>query len=133
VGIENEDSTPDRLKLNEMGHLNDDPVEVYLATLREEAPPLSGQEEILCVQHIRAKDQHSESARLRLFQHYAQLVVTIAKRFQNDRIHVLDLIVKGNEGLMEALNGFADSQDESFAAYARRYIERAVSQTAARC
>jgi|HubBroStandDraft_6_1064221.scaffolds.fasta_scaffold424677_2 RNA polymerase primary sigma factor len=104
----------------------DDPVGVYLAAMRE-VPPLSGEQEALCVQHIRAKDKQADRSRKTLMEANLELVVAIAQRHQDDRIYILDLIIKGNEGLLEALKSFAESTEGNFSAYAAPYIERAIA------
>ena len=57
----------------------DDSVGAYLAAAGE-IPPLSPEEEILRVQHIRAKDQHTESSRQPLVEANLRLVVSIIPR-----------------------------------------------------
>jgi RNA polymerase primary sigma factor len=108
----------------------DDPVKVYLAEVCK-VPPLSRDEEIRCVQHIRAGDQQSRSALDRLGEGNLHLVVSIAERYRNDRIHILDLIQKGNDGLLVALQTFTDSGEDDFSAFATTHIERAIAEAAA--
>jgi DNA-directed RNA polymerase sigma subunit (sigma70/sigma32) len=110
--------------------LPDDPVEVYVAEACK-VPPLSREEENRCVQHLRAGDQQAESAALRLGEANLHLAVSIAKRYRNDRIHILDLIQKGNDGLLVALRTFKDSGEDSFSAYAAAHIERAITKAVA--
>ena len=55
------------------------------------------------------------------------LVVSIAQRHPSSGVHVLDLIVKGNEGLFLALKTFAGGPGESFSAHAATCIEQAIS------
>ena len=112
------------------GHTIDDPVKVYLAEVHK-VPPLSRGEEIRCVQHVRAGDQQAESAGKRLVEANLHLVVSIAERYRNDRIHILDLIQKGNDGLMGALRTFSDSGEDSFSPYATARIERAIAEAVA--
>src|SRR6266446_7824007 len=81
----------------------DDPEKVYLAEVRK-VPPLSPTEEVRCLMHVRAEDQEAESAAKRLVEANLHLVVSIAERYRNDsHLHFLDLIIKGNDGLMGAL------------------------------
>jgi DNA-directed RNA polymerase sigma subunit (sigma70/sigma32) len=104
-------------------------VKVYLAQV-EKVPPLSGDEERRCVQHVRAGDRQAESAGARLLEANLHLVVVIAERYSTGRIHVLDLIQKGNDGLLAALLAFKDSREDSFPAHATSYIERAIAEAA---
>jgi RNA polymerase primary sigma factor len=105
----------------------DDPVKVYLAEVCK-VPPLSREEEIRCVQHIRAGDDQAEAAGERLAEANLHLVVSIAERHRNDRVHILDLIQQGNDGLLVALQTFRDSSEDSFSAHATSHIERAIAK-----
>jgi DNA-directed RNA polymerase sigma subunit (sigma70/sigma32) len=107
----------------------DDPVTVYLGQLHT-IPPLSRDEEIECVQHIRTGDQLAESAKKRLAEAHLLLVVSIAERYRNDRIDTLELIQKGNEGLLRAVQTLGDSGHDCFSAHATGYIERAIADAA---
>ena len=98
-----------------------------MAAVRE-VPPLSREEEARCVQHIRSKDKQAGRSRKTLIEANLELVVSIAQRHKNNRIYMLDLIIKGNEGLVEALKSFAESTEENFSAYAVPYIECAIYQ-----
>lgn len=96
------------MNLNDDHTFIDNPEKVYLTEVLK-VPQLSPGEEILCFQHVRAGDEQSESARKRLVEANLHLVVSIAERYRNDRIHFLDLIMKGNDGLMRALQDFGGS------------------------
>ena len=119
--------------LNDDALFADDPLAVYLSELHR-IPPLSRDEEMDCIDHVRAGDQMAESAGKRLAEANLLLVVSIAERYrndQNDQIHMLDLIQKGNDGLMGALRTFSDSGEDSFSPYATARIERAIAEAVA--
>ena len=105
---------------------SDDPVRVYVATLREDHRPLSREEEMACVKHVRAADEQAERANKRLLEANLLLVVSIAERYGKDRIHVLDLIQEENTALLRALQSFRDSSEDSFSVHAAPFIERAI-------
>ena len=109
----------------------DEPEKVYLAEVAK-VPPLSRDEEICCVQYVRAGGQQADSAARRLVEANLHLVVSIAERYRNDRIHILDLIEQGNDGLLGAVRTFIDSGDDSFSVYASSHIERAISEAVPR-
>ena len=88
---------------------------------------MSPDEEIRCLQRIRAGDEQAEPARKRLVEANLHLVVSIAERNRNEHIHFLDLIVKGNDGLIGARQAFGDSGEDNFSAYATACIERAIA------
>ena len=105
----------------------DDPLRVYMGELRK-VPALGREEEMDCVRHIRAGDEQSEDAGKRLAEANLLLVVSIAERYQNDQIHILDLIQEGNNGLLRALQTFRDSSEGCFPVHAAPFIERAIAQ-----
>ena len=106
----------------------DDPLQVYLAEVRR-VPPLDRVEEIECIEHVRAGDGVAEAAKLRLVETHLELVVTLAERYRREDVHILDLIQKGNEGLLRAAQTLADCCTDSFAAHATPLIECALADT----
>jgi len=105
----------------------DDPEGLYLAEVRK-VPPLSPEEEIRCLQHVRAGDEQAESAGKRVVEANLHLVVSIAERYRNDRVQFLDLIVKGNDALMGTVQAFGG--EGSFPVYAAPHIERVIADLA---
>src|SRR5271170_6489107 len=103
----------------------DDPVVVYLSEVRK-VPPMTREQELECVRHIRAQDEHAAIAEKDLVEANLALVVAIAKNHPSEHIHILDLIIHGNNALMQAVRAFADSDSDSFSAFAEVFIERAV-------
>jgi RNA polymerase primary sigma factor len=110
--------------------LIDDPVAVYLAALKS-VPSLDREEEIECIQHVRAGDEQAEKARQRLVEANLQLVVTIAERYPRDKMHLLDLIQEGNNGLLTATQTLHESWVDNFSIHATPLIERAISEALA--
>jgi DNA-directed RNA polymerase sigma subunit (sigma70/sigma32) len=108
----------------------DDPVQIYL---REVAvtPPLTGEQEAECIRHVLAGDREAERAGEDLVEANLALVVEIAQRYPNERVHVLDLIQEGNNALLRALKTFRESREESFSAHAERAISEAVAAATA--
>jgi RNA polymerase primary sigma factor len=105
----------------------DDPVRVYLNEMGN-VSPLTRERETECVLHIRARDEHAEVAEKDLVEANLHLVVSIAEKHPSDRIHILDLIIEGNQALVAAVRAFADSDADNFSAFAELYIERAIVQ-----
>src|SRR6185312_7178108 len=118
------------MRSNHVPQFTDDPEGLYLSKVQK-IPPLRPDEEIRCLQHVRAGDEQAEPARKRLVEANLHLVVSIAERNRNDRVHFLDLIVKGNDALMGALQAFDASGEDNFPAYATACIERAIAQALA--
>jgi RNA polymerase primary sigma factor len=105
----------------------DDPLGVYLSAVRG-VPAMDQAEEIACIEHVKARDDMSETARKRLVEANLGLVVSLAERHRHERIHILDLIEKGNEGLLHATEDLTDYLPGSFSAHATIFIERALVQ-----
>jgi DNA-directed RNA polymerase sigma subunit (sigma70/sigma32) len=103
----------------------DDPLRVYLAEIRR-VPPLDRVEEIECIEHARTGDEMAEAAKTRLVEAHLELVVSLAERHRSEHVHILDLIQKGNEGLLRAAQTVAHCGSDSFASYATQLIERAL-------
>ncbi len=104
---------------------DDDPVKVYLHEIGKVAPK-TREQEAECVRRIRAKDETSDVTMKDLMEANLALVVTVAQRHSNGRVHILDLIETGNNALMTALKAFADSNSHDFSAYVEPLIEKAV-------
>jgi RNA polymerase primary sigma factor len=100
----------------------DDPLQLYLREVAK-VVPLPPDELAACAQRVRAGDQRAEKD---LLEAHLALVVTIAERYTSDPVHVLDLIVEGNGGLLKALQTFRDSPEQDFAAHATLHIEHAI-------
>jgi RNA polymerase primary sigma factor len=101
-----------------------DPLKFYLRELAT-IPPLTKDEEIALLQHVRAQDEAAELAERRLIEANLSLVVSIAER-HSAGIHMLDLIQEGNKGLLLAVLAFTGSSTDSFSAHAATCIEQAV-------
>ena len=84
--------------------------------------PLSAQEESELVERI----ESDESAKSALIEHNLRLVVYIAKRFENTKIGIEDLISIGTMGLIKAVNTFKKDKNIKLATYASRCIENEI-------
>jgi len=103
----------------------DDPVAIYLSEMAK-VSPLTRDQERECVRHIRDRDERAELAKTDLVEANLALVVSIIEKHPSDRIHILDLIQKGNEALMQAIDVFVESGAGDFSAFAAPLIERAI-------
>lgn len=102
-----------------------DPLTFYLRELST-ISPLTRDEESELLQHVRSHDELAESAAKRLIEANLSLVVSIAERHSPSRVPTLDIVEKGNGGLLLALQEFTTDSGESFSAYAAPYIEHAI-------
>ena len=67
-----------------------------------------------------------EEAKSKLIEHNLRLVVYIAKRFENTRVGLEDLVSIGTVGLMKAINTFKGDKNIKLATYASRCIENEI-------
>jgi len=61
-----------------------------------------------------------------LVQANLRLVVSVAKKYGNSGVNLMDLIQAGNEGLIEASVRFDPSKGESFASFSRWWIRQSI-------
>ena len=108
----------------------DNPLNAYLEELKN-VVPLDREEEMECIQHVRAGDEQAKEAGERLVEANLQLVATIAERYPRDKMHMLDLIQEGNRGLLAAVQTLRESSADNFSIHATPLIERAISDALA--
>lgn len=85
--------------------------------------PLSPEEEKEAIELASSGD---ENARTKLIEHNLRLVVYIAKRFENSKADIEDLISVGTIGLIKAVNSFDNNKNIKLATYASRCIENEI-------
>ncbi|HLZ61005.1 MAG TPA: sigma-70 family RNA polymerase sigma factor [Ktedonosporobacter sp.] len=105
----------------------DDSVKQYLKEIGM-YPLLTAEQEMLLAERVTRGDQR---ARQRLIEANLRLVVSIAKRYANQGLPLLDLIQEGNIGLMRATQKFDYQRGFRFSTYATWWIRQAISRTIA--
>lgn len=105
----------------------DDSVKQYLKEIGT-YPLLTAEQEIHLAERIVRDDQR---ARQHLIEANLRLVVSIAKRYANQGLPLLDLIQEGNIGLMRATQKFDYTRGFRFSTYATWWIRQAISRAIA--
>ena len=112
------------------GAIFDDPVQVYLREVGA-VPPLTKDQEIELSRHVLANDPQAEFAGKTLVEANLAMVVSIAQRYPRGNMHLLDLVQKGNDGLLFALKTFPDHPNQSFSTYAAACVDAAIAKAIA--
>ncbi|QBD82577.1 sigma-70 family RNA polymerase sigma factor [Ktedonosporobacter rubrisoli] len=105
----------------------DDSVKQYLKEIGT-YPLLTAEQELELAERISRGDA---SARQKLIEANLRLVVSIAKRYSNQGLPLLDLIQEGNIGLMRATQKFDYKRGFRFSTYATWWIRQAISRSIA--
>ena len=110
----------------EEGYLSD-PVRMYLREIGRVAL-LTYQEEVALAKRVEKGDK---KARERLINANLRLVVSIAKKYVNRGLTLLDLIEEGNIGLMRAVAKYDWTRGYKFSTYATWWIRQAITRAIA--
>ena len=105
----------------------DDSIKMYLRKIGQ-IPLLSQAEEVAVAQRI---EQGDESAVTKLTESNLRLVVSIAKKYTNRGLKLLDLIQEGNIGLMKAVEKFEWRKGYKFSTYATWWIRQSITRAIA--
>ncbi len=97
-------------------------------------PLLTDQQVIQLAQKIEKARKRSDratwaKAKSELVSANLRLVVSIAKKFSNCGMPLLDLIQAGNMGLMKAVDGFDYKMGFKFSTYASKWIQASITRT----
>lgn len=108
-------------------NINSDSIRAYLQEIGR-IPLLTAEEEVYLAKEIEVGNQeasqHLTTANLRL-------VVSLAKKYANRGLDLLDLIQEGNVGLMRAVEKFDYTKGYKFSTYATWWIRQAITRAIA--
>ena len=105
----------------------DDAVKQYLQEIGT-YPLLTGEQELQLAERVANGDLRS---RQKLIEANLRLVVSIAKRYTNQGLPLLDMVQEGNIGLMRAAQKFDYRRGFRFSTYATWWIRQAISRAIA--
>ena len=102
----------------------DDPVKMYLKSIGK-VRLLTAAEEVYLAKRIEKGDM---SAKSKLIEANLRLVVSVAKKYFNRGMLLLDLIQEGNLGLIKAVDKYDYKRGFKFSTYATWWIRQAVTR-----
>lgn len=108
-------------------NITTDAIRSYLQEIGK-TPLLTGPEEVILAKRIEAGDHEANQL---LVTANLRLVVSIAKKYANRGLHLLDLIQEGNMGLMRAVQKFDYHRGFKFSTYATWWIRQAITRSIA--
>src|SRR3954469_8085209 len=117
----NDDPTPIDAEPYDIGL---DPLDLWLTEIAR-TPLLTKSQELALAKRIEAGD---EVAKRHMIEANLRLVVSIAKKYRNNGLDLLELIQEGNLGLIRAVEKFDWRRDLKFSTYATWWIRQAVAR-----
>lgn len=95
----------------------------YLGSTDTLPPPLSKEEEVMYVEESMKGDKEARNI---LIEHNLRLVVFLAKKYENTKIDLEDLVSIGTIGLIKGVNTYRLDKNIKLATYASRCIDNEI-------
>lgn len=115
---------------DELSDRVNDPVRAYLREIGTTCL-LTPEGEIDLARRMEHGQHETETAKRQLIEANLRLVVSIARRYTNRGLHLLDLIQEGNIGLMRAVDKFDYRRGYRFSTYATWWIRQGITRAIA--
>lgn len=111
-------------KLFKVNFLDVESIVNYMFTAESLPEPLNIEQETELV--IAFQNNNDISAKSQLIEHNLRLVMYIAKRFENNKLDMQDLVSVGSIGLIKAVDSYKLDKNIKLATYASRCIENEI-------
>lgn len=95
----------------------------YVGSADKLPEPLSKEDEI---KYVKLSIEGDEKARAKLIEHNLRLVVFLAKKYENTKIDLEDLVSIGSVGLIKGVNTYKLDKNIKLATYASRCIDNEI-------
>lgn len=95
----------------------------YVGNLDQLPEPLSKEEEYKYVEEANKGDKHAKDI---LVEHNLRLVVFLAKKYENTKVDLEDLVSIGTIGLIKGVNTYKNDKNIKLATYASRCIDNEI-------
>lgn len=95
----------------------------YLGSSDTLPPPLTKEEEI---HYVELSQKGNQNARNKLIEHNLRLVVFLAKKYENTKVDLEDLVSIGTIGLIKGVNTYRLDKNIKLATYASRCIDNEI-------
>lgn len=112
------------LKFTNQDFLSPESIVNYMFSAESLPEPLPTENEIELVKEFQEKNDLS--AKSKLIEHNLRLVMYIAKRFENNKLDMQDLVSVGSIGLIKAVDSYKPDKNIKLATYASRCIENEI-------
>jgi DNA-directed RNA polymerase sigma subunit (sigma70/sigma32) len=110
---------------------DDHPLQIYLREVAR-VPPLSSEREVMLLRSSETQPNGDDIAKKELVEANLGLVISIAEDYRVSGLNMLDLIERGNKGLISAVDTFRLGRGYKLSTYAVLCVHRALARLLSR-